>query len=176
MTEEIASEVLSDAPRRPGRKPRSATIQATSEDVRPAVRRERKRKGGQLMDKFALPAEVMARFKANGQSIEWKRESLMGQADPHYDVRLREQGWLPVDSKHYPELVPNGFKGPIRMDGMVLMERPVELTAEARAEDTRDARAQVRTKEQQLGATPNDNLPRKVLSHGRSYEPVAVPE
>lgn len=123
---------------------------ADPDDVRPPIR-ERKRKGGQIADKFELPKDMIADFAARGMSVEWKRETTMGAEDPSYSVFLREQGWEPVESARYPKFVMAGQEGAIRRDGQVLMERPIELTQEAMAEDKAAAREAVAIKEQQLG-------------------------
>lgn len=131
---------------------RKTTPAAAPNDVRPQVR-ERKRKGGQIADRYELPEDMLADFTARGMSVEWKRETLIGANDPSYDVFLREQGWEPVDGDRFPGFVMAGHQGPIRRDGMILMERPVELTQEAMAEDRDNARRAVAIKEQQLQGT-----------------------
>lgn len=123
---------------------------ASPDEVRPPIR-TRKRKGGTLADRYALSDEMMADLKARGMSAEWKRETVAGMGDPSYDVFMREQGWEPVPGERYPEYVAEGHTGPIRRDGLILMERPVELTQEAMEEEKAAARDAVRIKEQQLG-------------------------
>jgi hypothetical protein len=130
---------------------RTTTPAASPEEVRPAGRRERLNKGGQIVDKFDLPAKVLEDAKARGMSLEWKRETTAGMSDPSYDVFLREQGWDPVEVSRYPKLGLPGAGGVIRRDGQVLMERPIYMTEEAMAEDRNAARQAVAIKEQQLG-------------------------
>jgi hypothetical protein len=79
--------------------------------------------------------------------------------------------------------MPDGYKGPIERGGLMLMERPMELTLEAREEAERDAREVVRVKEEQLGMTPAGTLTREHPSVrantyvNRGYEPpMAIPE
>lgn len=123
---------------------------ASSEEIRPPVR-ERKRKGGTLVDRYALSQDMLDDIAARGMSVEWKRETVMGANDPSYDVFMREQGWEPIDGSRYPDFVAHDHKGPIRRDGMILMERPIELTKEAMGEERAAARDAVRIKEEQLG-------------------------
>jgi hypothetical protein len=59
---------------------------------------------------------------------------------------------------------------------MILMERPMELTEEARAEDDMNARRQVRDKEVELGKTPAGTLERTQQTIRKSYEPAEIPE
>ena len=63
---------------------------------------------------------------------------------------------------------------------MILMERPMSLTIEARDVELRRARMQVRAKEQQLSSTPDGTMTR---DHARvkpnvkkSFEPMPIPE
>lgn len=140
--------------------------------------RERKRKNDSSTDIFGIPAHLIPA----GTSLEWKRESTLGAEDPHYMVSLHEQGWRPVDVSMIPELMPEGYKGAIRMKGMLLMERPMELTREAQREDALNARRAVQAKEQQLGATPAGTLSRDHPSArantfvNKSVEPGTIPD
>lgn len=127
----------------------------------PATRRGRKHKGGQVSDQFELPPDVLADLRARGMSAEWKRETNVGQPDPAYAVRMREQGFDPVDGSRYPQMVADDHKGPIRRDGMILMERPIEDQMEAMQEDRANARAAVRGKEEQLGVAGSGEFERK---------------
>lgn len=130
--------------------------------------RERKRKGGQLNDPFRVDNIP------DGMSYEWKRVTVYGKGDPTYDVLMREQGWEPVASARHPELVADGHIGPIIRDGLMLMERPVELTEEAMAEDRNAARAAVSVKKQQLGEAPAGTFERNVTEVRKSYEPMPI--
>jgi hypothetical protein len=99
-----------------------------------------------------------------GSSYEWKRYSISGQSadhDPFYLASMRRQGWEPVDPKRHPNWVPPGYDKPnIIRDGLILMERPKELTDEARAEVRALSKQQMREAEQRLGLTPKDTMTR----------------
>lgn len=158
--------------RGPGR-PRKEDV-AIRAAARSGPVRERKRKGGQLHDKYRVDNIP------EGMSYEWKRVSVYGKGDPSYDVLMREQGWEPVNSKRHPEMVADGYDGAIIRDGLMLMERPIELTREAQAEDLAAARDAVSVKKQQLGEAPVGTGPRDHPSvrpqiH-TSYEPMAIDE
>ena len=124
--------------------------------------------------KFAIPDEF--KIKLRNRSIEWKRHTLLGQQDPAYEMELKRKGWLPVQSHMMPGMMPPGYKGPIVRDGMMLYERPQELTDEARHEAITEAFEVIRTTEKRLGiASPGeatrdhpDAQPRIV----KTYEPL----
>ncbi len=131
-----------------------ATTRAAAHD-KPV--RTRRRKLLTHDDQFWLPVEEIP----EGLSYEWKRMSVMGQDDPFYIAQLREQGWEPVLATRHPNWVPPGYDKPnIIKGGLILMERPEELTAEARAEEKKMAKQQVREAEARLGMTPRGELSR----------------
>jgi hypothetical protein len=64
---------------------------------------------------------------------------------------------------------------------MILMERPLEITQEAKARDLRVARAQVRGKEEQLGGAPagtfeRDNKGAPLVNVKKSFEHIPIPK
>jgi len=144
----METEIERRGPGRP-RKEDVARVAARSGPVR-----ERKRKGGQLNDPFRVDNIP------SGMSYEWKRATVYGKGDPSYDILMREQGWEPVDASRHPELVADGHQGAIVRDGLILMERPIELTHEAQMEDRASAREAVSIKKQQLGEAPAGTLTR----------------
>lgn len=100
---------------------------------------------------FHIPLEEIPA----GSSYEWKRWTVHGMEDPFYIASMREQGWEPVDPKRHPNWVPPGYKEAfIIKGGQILMERPMELTKEARAEQRALSKRQVVEAEQRLGLTP----------------------
>jgi hypothetical protein len=129
------------------------------------------------MDDFYVPREYIP----DGWSYEWKRKLNMGQEDPAYQVQLARLGWEPVPASRHPAMMPEGNKYQIiERKGMVLMERPLEITEEAREIELRRARNQIRHKEAQLASTPEGTLTR---DHDRvkpkiskGYEPIPVPK
>jgi len=149
----------------------------TSTPMRSEEPRRRRLKGNIAQDKFAIPAEMIP----EGSSYEWKRKTTYGASDPSYDVLMRTQGWLPVDVSRHPEFMPPGWSGSIERDGLILMERPIELTREAQEEERLSARLAVATKETQLGLAGNGEFERRngnnpLVSVKRSVEPMEIPE
>ena len=167
----------------PARK-EAAPMAAKSEDPRDrAARRaaEIKANRGDVdldsIDEFYIDPAIIP----DGWSYEWKRHTLLGREDPSYQVSLARAGWEAVPASRHPEMMPvNSKMSLIERKGMILMERPMSLTNEARDVELRRARMQVRAKEQQLGSTPDGTMTR---DHARvkpnvkkSYEPMPIPE
>ena len=129
------------------------------------------------IDEFYIDASIIP----EGWSYEWKRHTLLGREDPSYQVSLARAGWEAVPAGRHPEMMPLHSKASIiERKGMILMERPLTLTNEARDVELRRARMQVRAKEQQLASTPDGTMTR---DHARvrpnvkkSFEPIPVPE
>lgn len=144
--------------------PRPAQRQART-DERDAGRetphkpaRTRRRKAVIHEDIFYIPLDEIP----DDLSYEWKRWSNVGEENPFYIAQLREQGWEPVPPSRHPNWVPPGYTQPhIIKGGQILMDRPKELTEEARAENRQLARRQIREAEQRLGMTPKDTLTRQ---------------
>jgi hypothetical protein len=135
--------------------PRVAPTSRVSAHEKPE--RTRRRKLLNADDQFYLPVEEIPEDVV----YEWKRFSTMGQEDPFYIAQMREQGWEPVDPKRHPNWLPPGYQGPtIIKGGLILMERPIELQREARAEEKALASRQVREAEARLGVTPKGELTR----------------
>lgn len=106
------------------------------------------RKRGGNVDKFHVPAELIP----DGWSYEWKVESIHGQEQTSHMIAQAENGWRPVQASAHPGMfMPEGYEGPIRRDGLILCERPIELTEEARAEERMAAQQLVQAQKEQLG-------------------------
>ena len=131
-------------------------------------------------DKFAIDRDIIP----DGWDYEWKRNTVLGKGDPAYETALARSGWEPVPTGRHPQYMPHGTPGsaPIMRDGNILMERPLELTQEAQRNALRQARNQVRIKEEQLthapgpGQFPRDNKGAPLASVKKSYAPMPVPE
>lgn len=146
--------------------------ETTTEPMRDAEPvRERKRKRPGNVDEFYIPDHLIPA----GSTYEWKRHSVYGATDPGYDMGLRENGWLPVPHSAMPGWMPEGYVGPVIRKGMILMERPEELTEEARLEERKEARQRVLIGEKESAETPeaSKDLPRLKPSIKRAYEPLA---
>jgi hypothetical protein len=119
--------------------------------------RKRTRNANTNADEFYVNREEIP----EGLDYNWKRFSVNGLEDPFYLARMREQGWEPVPPARHPNWVPPGYNAPyILKGGQILMDRPMELTLEARAEDRAAAIQQIVVAEQKLGRTPKGEMTR----------------
>lgn len=129
-------------------------------------------------DEFHVPDSDIP----DGWSYEWKRYSTYNAQDPSYWGQVLRHGWEPVDAKRHPHMVAGGGNQQIiERKGMVLCERPAEITREMRLKADREARLQVQAKEAEatgkpIGPFDRDN-PRLGQKISRTYEaPVAIPD
>lgn len=101
---------------------------------------------------FDLPEEFVEQTRAEGYDLEWKTEMVQGQDKITYQAKLQANGWRPVPASRLPGMYAHeGDEGPVRYDGMILMERPMSLTIEAREDEAHKAREQVRMKHDSWG-------------------------
>ena len=111
-------------------------------------------------DEFYVPPSMVP----DGWTYEWKRRTIWNQEDPAYTVQLARDGWEEVpltrDSAHKAMMPKNWSGNTIERKGMILMERPKEISDEIRNIELRRARQQVRIKESQLSGTPEGTLSR----------------
>lgn len=118
----------------------------------------------------------------DGWSYEWKARTILGAEDPAHQVALARKGWEIVPASRHPELMPMGYKGvEITRKGMVLMERPMEITQEAHNASLRKARMQMRDKEAQLtqakgGEFDRTNKGDPLVRINKKYEAMPIPE
>jgi len=97
-------------------------------------------------------------------------------------VALARAGWEPVPTSRHPSYMPdNGNYPTIERKGMILMERPTEITDDARNYELRKARNQVRQKEAQLnsaegGHFERSNKDQSLVKINRSYESIPIPK
>jgi hypothetical protein len=157
--------------------------------MRPAMREDdprvaAARRAAEIRNQFENVDEGADEFRTppapDGWHYEWKRRTLLGQEDPAYQVELARMGWEAVSTKRHPEMMPMQGNHPIiERKGMVLMQRPSVISDEARSNELRKARNQVRVKEQQLNAAPDGTLTRDHPSARaqikKGYSPIEVP-
>lgn len=117
-----------------------------------------------------------------GWTYEWKVRTILGAEDPAHQVKLAREGWEVVPASRHPSMMQSGYKGvEITRKGMVLMERPSEITDEKRDIERRRARLQVRAKEEQLSHAPQGQFERTnkgddLAKIKKGYEAMPIPE
>lgn len=111
-----------------------------------------------------------------GWAYEMKARSITGNEDMQraHMANLARRGWEPVPQDRHPHFM-------VEQGGLVLMERPKELTDEEHARNYREARSVVQAKEAQLGLAPPGTLPRDADPRVRprvnkSIERIEIPD
>jgi len=126
-----------------------------------------------MYDEFYIDPRVIP----EGWDYNWKRHSTAGMEDDTYATELRQAGWEAVPAERHPELVPIGAKGAIIRKGMILMERPEEISNMAKQRELATAREAVAAKERALGQVPMGSYERNDRASGirKSYGPMSIP-
>jgi hypothetical protein len=91
----------------------------------------------------------------DGFDLQWVTSEVYGQPQPNHRQRFERRGWEPVhqedfDSRFDGRFMPAGQQGEIKVEGMVLMARPMEWSRKARQEEELRARQAIAIKEAQL--------------------------
>jgi len=123
-------------------------------------------------DEFAIPPHIVP----EGWTYEWKRKTVFGQEDSSYMMSQEARGWEPVPASRHRNLMPEGHYNTIERKGMILMERPKEITDEAKRQDRARALNQVKNREQQLAEAQAGEFARNKPTISKGYEPMAMPE
>lgn len=133
----------------------------TEEVIREPVKapRVRVRKGGMMQDQLFIPQEMIP----EGVDLQWVTDSVLGKPDPQTRMSYEINGWQPVTGQMWDGLfdgrfLKKGYEGEINVGGLVLMERPMELTMEARGEEKKAADFAVRAHEAKLKGGHIDNV------------------
>lgn len=154
----MTDQTIAEAPRKRGRprklpEIREDAVTATSPRQNgraSAIGRDGKivtRKLTGAVDKYDLGA--MGIKAPPGWTYEWKRKTIAGMEDTDHLNALGDNGWTSVPADRHQGTAGKSRTGEIVRDGLMLMERPVELTNEARAEDKAAARAQIQAQNDQ---------------------------
>ena len=86
---------------------------------------------------------------------QWNVWSVLEKENRSERARMYNAGWRPVPAdRHDGVFLPPGSKGDIVIGGLILEERPVELSDEARLEDKIAADEQVNGSRRQFGFAP----------------------
>lgn len=156
-------------------------VQRTTEQ-RADQRRPQRRSRAAQEDRFYIEPGLIPL----GMDWQWNRYSVLGKEDTENLIMMQEDGWTAVtwsklpEMKRPPNMTERGLKDPVIRGGMILMERPMELTQEARAEDRQAADDQVQTKLTEVtGSAPPETMTRShpgLKNHiTRSFGPAGIP-
>lgn len=136
-------------------------------------------------DKLHIPRDQIP----EGMDLQWVTDSVFGQPQPERRAMFEKRGWTPVHQEDFDHrfdgrFMPKGKDGEIKMDGLVLMARPLELSQRARRNERRAALEQVAVKEQGLisgdikGVALDTQHSTALKSNriNKSFERIAIPE
>jgi hypothetical protein len=138
--------------RTPMRSPKTGRSQAVGRNGE-VLTRQRTQTG----DIFEIPRNLIP----EGWDYQWCAVSVTGNTEILLDQNLMmaENGWRPVPAERYPgRFMPVGHKGSIVRGGQMLMERPLVLSEEARADDIKAAHQLIsdRNESLKLGSVKKD--------------------
>ena len=105
-----------------------------------------------VSDAFEIPADMIPK----GWSYQWNTVSVHGNSEVAREQMhlMEQQGWRPVPAERYAgTLVPKGSKGAVIRGGMILAERPMALTIEARNEDLANAKKLISDRNESMKLT-----------------------
>jgi hypothetical protein len=87
----------------------------------------------------------------DGMSYQWVATHVAGAEQRNSIASFSQNGWESVPLSRYPgRYAEPDAKGAIVMDGLMLVERPIELTEEARGEEIAAAKNLIRTRNDQF--------------------------
>lgn len=123
--------------------------------------------------KYDIPAHVVP----DGMDWQWKRLSYAGKEDTDHQVSLQRDGaWDPVPHSAWPERL--GVFGEkdqaIVVEGLVLMQRPLEYTEQVREEEKMRATSSVSDHFKSLGLNDSGAVPKMKAKVKMDYSSVQV--
>jgi hypothetical protein len=156
-------------------------------ELRVDPERERRHKGTAAIDPFDI-SDIMAKYAPTrgdpskghiNQEIDfnWKRFETYGKPDYAESRMYQDQGWRPVQHHHFPgRFAPPGTQGPVIIKDMILMERPMRLTVQARNEEILEATRAMQVHRQKVAETPEGHSERVVYANRTSREAISIPD
>jgi hypothetical protein len=118
------------------RAPSEEELQARDDEERANLFETISALGLSVTDKYYIAPEKIPA----GSSYEWRTYAVMGQVDSIAAFHLTRAGWTPVAASRHPELkAPSSDGDNIVIEGMILMERPKEVTAAAQERARKNA-------------------------------------
>jgi len=106
-------------------------------------------------DEFFIPKGV----QPAGWDWQWNAISVNGSKEimQNANFKFHNDGWRPVMAENYPgKLAPREYAGPVMRGSQILMERPAQLSEQARQEEIQKARRQISDRDESFtGVTKN---------------------
>jgi hypothetical protein len=149
--------------------------------------RTRRHTGNAAIDPFDV-SDIMAKYAPtrgdptkgninNEIDFNWKRFETYGKADYAEHRLYQDQGWKAVQHHHFPgRFAPPGTQGPVIIKDMMLMERPMRLTVQARNEEIHQATRAMQVHRQKVVETPEGHSPRVVYADNTTREAISIPD
>ena|SRR3990167_3849522 len=136
-------------------RPPNAAKQVREHDVRAEPVRETKRIRLRKNIASESPTYIPKEMIPPGVDLQWVTDTIHGRPEIQSRISYERQGWQSVTGQMWGGLfdgmfMPKGHQGEINVLGQVLMERPLELTLEARREEQTAANAALRGAEARL--------------------------
>jgi hypothetical protein len=135
-------------------------------------------------DRLHIPRDLFP----EGYDFQWVTVSVLGMEVPEHTAKFERRGWTMVHGQDFDgifdgKFLSKGSDGPIVVDGLALMARPLELSLKAKRAELAAAREAVMIKQQQLtggdlpGVSLDSRHPTAVASNriNRTIEPVQIP-
>jgi hypothetical protein len=176
----VGGPVFRESPREARAEPRSGIRLVVDMD------RRRMRSGESVVDAFDIADIVRQYAPTRGDpklgnidreiDFNWKRYETYGKRDYAEQRAYHDQGWREVLHSHFPgRFAPVGTQGPVVIKDMILMERPMRLTVQARNEEILAANRAMRVNQASMVNTPEGQAPRQVFTDRTTREPIPIP-
>lgn len=133
-------------------------------------------------DRYHIPKELFP----EGMDLQWITQTVYGQDMPQAVNAYFRTGWTPIHADDFDgrfgKMFPQDSSGYIKLDGMILCARPLELSIAAKRRDQQRAKEQIDLKEEAFrgggipatGADHPSALARNRIT--RSMERIEIPK
>ena len=114
---------------------------------------------------------------ARETDFQWNTYEVYGKKDFSLLRAYHDQGWRNVPHSMFPDrFAPPGTEGPVIVNDMILMERPMRLTVEARKEDYERATRSMQVHRLKMAEAPEGQAPRTTPVIRTSREAIEIPD
>ena len=114
---------------------------------------------------------------ARETDFQWNTYETYGKRDYSLQRAYYDQGWRNVPHSMFPDrFAPVGTEGPVIVNDMILMERPMRLTVQARQEDYVRATRAMQVHRLRMAEAPDGQAPRTTPVIKTSREAIEIPE